>query len=150
MFSLPRRKINSQGSWEVVHKRLSILGSMKVIPSEQTVNNVIVEVRCGLRRIRTLTKHGGRFYLCNLKKGVYDLALTGITQTEPDSLAFDLTAFKAELEKPYYLVKSNKVDFELKIKNAVRMRNWICALHFEIKDQNISKICEYQKEVTHA
>lgn len=149
MGSRPWQNRFLQGSWEILYRRLSVSGMLTAMPSEHPICNYRVEVRSGIRRIQTRSRHEGRFYLCNLIDGVYDLALTGIDDPLPNTLRIQMAASKYEASSNI-LKSSEPLDFDLDIMGATVVNGWICALHFELKNQNISKIYQWNKEVTHA
>jgi hypothetical protein len=149
MVGSPWQNRYRQGPWEIHYRCLSVFGTLTAMPSEHPICNSVVEVRSGIRRIRTLSGSDGRFYGCDLIDGVYDLALTGIDNPLPGTLFIQLTAVKCGAS-PYKLKFSEPLDFDLNTEGAVVVNGWICALHFEIKNQHISRINQWNKEVTHA
>jgi hypothetical protein len=149
MGSNPWKNRYRQDHWEILCSSLSVFGTLKAMPSTYPICNSVVEVRSGIRRSRARSRQDGRFYWCNLIDDDYDLTLTGIDAPLPDILRIQLTTVKSEAS-PYKLKFSEPLDFDLNIEGAVVMNGWICALHFEIKNQHISEINQWNKEVTHA
>ena len=139
MDKIPWQNRYTQKSWEIIHRRLSIIVNLAAIPSEVPICNAIVEVRSGLKNIRGFSRNDGRFYLSNLNDGVYDLVLSGIADPLMTLLRIQLTAFKSDAASG--LLKSlAPLDFDLEIEGAAIVNHWISALHFEIKNHRISLI----------